>query len=892
MRSNAFLAGFLLFFCLSASPSIGQDAPDNITIEVKDVTLDEVLVQLMERYDLLIAYDVRKAREITVSIDVKNASIDEVLDEVLADTGLTYQKNAQGIIIKSKPEPDGEDNDNGQAILLKSVEGRIQDEQTGEFLPYATISLKGTSQGASSNVDGWFTIHNVPDTAALVIDYLGFFPQEIKVGDVNDKLTIALKSQSQQLEEVIINYDVVAVDVKSDAGHLVFNPREVTGLPNLGEVDVFRSLQLLPGISATNETSTGLVIRGSTPDQNLILFDGFSVFQVDHFFGVFSAFNHHAIKDIQVYKGGFDARYGGRTSAVVDITGKSGNRNKTSANIGANLISFNGSVEVPLGDKWTVLFAARRAFTDVIRSGLYQNLIENVRNNDTDSPQTRLGFTNEDLIPEFRFFDVNAKLSFRPSKRDELSFSFYGGEDNLRLFAASQEEFLFSNINDQLTWGNTGVSLRWARQWNAKWHSQVRLAVSEYENRSSLFSRITFDNGIDSLGFQSESTFINNVTDAQLTVDVEWQPNEKYTAVFGASSQGNETSLVTQLSEQDDTLSNTEFDQQGEIFSFYWQNYYRPIPNLKLNAGLRYYTIDLIENNVFFEPRLGFSYSITPEFSLKGAWGRYHQFVNRVINNDVNDGLPDFWLLADGEVPQKESEHWVAGFNYTKDKWSIDIEAYHKQTDQVLDFLPLGRYFPAELLPNDQFVVGESRTKGIDFLVTRSTDNYTGWLGYSLSEAESLFLGLNDNLPFPANEDQRHEFKTTHLVSLKRWKLSATWVYASSRPFTAPSGQFTTPTLTGEPVITFSIESVNAQRLPDYHRMDISAGYTFDLGKWSVESGLSVYNLYDRRNIKFTRFDATPFTVDDGILRDQAILSSFDVELLGLTPNIFVNFKL
>ena len=240
------------------------------------------------------------------------------------------------------------------------------------------------------------------------------------------------------------------------------------------------------------------------------------------FFGVFSAFNHHAIKDIQLYRGGFDARYGGRTSSVLDITGKSGDSQGLRVGLNASLISVNGSIETPIGKKWTLLLAARRAFTDLIQSNLYKDLVENVRNDESNSPQKRL-FNTQELEPTFYFWDYNLKLTFRPSPKDVLSFTLYQGRDNLVLQADKQVGFVNAGINDDAEWGNVGVSFRWARQWGKKWYSQARLSWSDYDYQIAYNTNFFYDDGTQTLEVGVVQNIFNDVGSGVLGFDTEWQ---------------------------------------------------------------------------------------------------------------------------------------------------------------------------------------------------------------------------------------------------------------------------------------------------------------------------------------------------------------------------------
>ncbi len=877
----------IVILLLGIHPLIGQSIKGDLPVSLKfqNTPLNEVLDHLSEQYDIAFAYNAASLREIMVDIKAKKKPLQDVLAELLAGRGFDFKLRDQGVLIS--PSTDG-----SPGVRILDWSGMVKDSVSGEALPFASLFIPGLNRGTTTNADGYFLIQQVPDTAEVMIAYLGYRSKRLPLAEAMKSSTVQLQSKEEILPELLITTELEPMRVKDDPGHLTFNPRLLTGLPTMGEVDIMRSLQLLPGVAATNETSSGLVVRGSPPDQNLILFDGFSVFQLDHFFGVFSAFNHHAIKDIQLYRGGFDARYGGRTSSVLDITGKSGDSQGLRVGLNASLISVNGSLETPIGKKWTLLLAARRAFTDIIQSNLYKDLVENVRNDESNSPQKRL-FNTQELEPTFYFWDYNLKLTFRPSPKDVLSLTLYQGRDNLVLQADKQVGFVNAGINDDAEWGNVGVSFRWARQWGKKWYSQARLSWSDYDYQIAYNTNFFYDDGNQTLEVGVVQNIFNDVGSGVLGFDTEWQVTPKYSMHFGANIEGLSTSLSTDNGDNNAGAVDQLIMQEGGLYSSYWQHYWDPLEKITLSAGIRHQYFDLLDQSLW-DPRFGIQYRFLPKFTFKAAWGKYHQVTNRIINSDINNGIPDFWLLADQntEILPKDSEHWVGGVLFKDGPWTVDVEGYYKTVDGLVDYVPLGRYFSTDVLPQNQFLAGSSKAKGVDILIQRDGKRYSGWIGYSLSRVDDLFPELNNNQEFPSNEDQRHEFKTVHLWELGKWKFSGTWIYATGKPFTAPQGFYQVQGVSSRPVTIFELTDVNSFRLPDYHRLDLSATYGWKWGSWKLESGLSIYNVYGRENTKFKRFEITYFDPVSGQILEVPQVVTFDVNMLGFTPNIFLNVKL
>ncbi len=367
----------LLYFLLLTGTLSAQQSLPVISENFNQAPLVEVLKKLRTAYNLKIAYDNERVKGITITLELKGVPLEEALKKILVGTPLTYQLINDKVVIVPNGQLKTEITNFNRSV---SISGVISDQETGETLPNASVHVAGFDQVTVSNADGFFTLINIPsDTSTLFINYLGYSAKQIKLDPqlVGTKINITLQSNFSQLKEVTItDHYETPLKVNEQISKVAFNPKSLSSLPSLGEQDLFRTLQLLPGVSGTNESSAGLVVRGSNPSQNLVLLDGFTIYHLDHFFGIFSALNSDIIKDVQIYKGGYEAKYGGRVSGVVDITGKTGNSTKPAFNFGANLVSIHGSAEIPIGKKVNFLFTGRRAFTDIIQSDLYQKLFD------------------------------------------------------------------------------------------------------------------------------------------------------------------------------------------------------------------------------------------------------------------------------------------------------------------------------------------------------------------------------------------------------------------------------------------------------------------------------------------------------------------------------------
>jgi hypothetical protein len=800
-----------------------------------------------------------------------------------------------------------------QNLLLTGV---VKNAESGETLPSANIIVKGTAIGTATNVDGFFTLLNLPEKKfTLNIFYVGChaIEMEVDLDKIEGRLTIEMQPSNIEIDEVFVTAKSYKI-MKATEGvsSIRVSPMDLKTLPSFGQVDIFRSLQLLPGISGTNESSSGLYVRGGTPDQNLVLLDGMTVYNVDHFFGFFSAFNADAIKDINMYKGGYPAKYGGRISSVVDLTGKTGDPNNFHMNGGINLLDAHTSIEVPLGGKGSILLAGRRSYTDVLESGLYNKIYDMLSQNDaeqtTQQPAAptmgggggpgggRGGFGSYQqpevttTRPTFYFYDLNGKISYRPTEKDNLALSFYSGKDNLfedsenvRTIESQNENFpsrTITNIRDEDTdWGNQGMSFKWSRQWNPKFYSNLMGAYSHYfSNYNQLIINETYDLNTDTLinGRTMGNFEDNDVNEISFRLDNEWQISNQHRLGFGLNFSHTN---VTYDFIRDDTLSILNRDETGILTTLYAQDNWKVTPKLEVNAGIRANYYD-VTGQTYIEPRLSFKYSATDHLSFKGATGKYNQFVNRVINENVTEGSRDFWLIADDDLVDVQSSwHYILGGSIENDMFLFDVETYYKTLEGLSEFSL--RYRRNDIELDQLFFSGNGTAKGIEFLLQKKQGEFTGWLTYTLAQVEHKFEGLNEGNPFPALHDQTHEFKAVaNWEPHPKWRFSSTWVYGSGKPYTAPESQYQIDLLDGRQFSYISVGPKNAERLPAYHRMDVAAHFLFKLGNVDMDAGFSIFNLYNRTNIWYREFD----------LQELPMVIN-DVTYLGATPNVSLNFS-
>ncbi|MFH1850725.1 MAG: TonB-dependent receptor [Candidatus Neomarinimicrobiota bacterium] len=797
--------------------------------------------------------------------------------------------------------------------LKQDIQGYVKDFYSGEVLPYANISLRGTERGTSSNAEGYFVLINVSaGVCSLQVTYMGY-EKTIKIvdnqGDQRKPVIIDLKPRAIDLEGVEVVADAYEIfKISDNVSQISLSPRELQTLPSFGEVDIFRSLQLLPGISGVGDGKSGLYVRGGTPDQNMVILDGMTVYHVDHFFGMFSVFNADAIKDVQLYKGGYPAKYGGRLSSIVELTGKRGSEFRE-LSVNVNLLSANLLYQTPFwDDRGSWLLSARRSYTDILQSPFYNDIYSYVTGEEaatTGSQSMNMGrgpgggALGQTVVPSFYYYDINNKLSVNPTERDLLSFSFYAGRDYLDKsreldlggpgFTGSSGASFESRLDENLTdWGNIGGSLKWAHQWNRRGFTNLLLSNSEYNSnyeRNLSFSGsnvIGIDDSTGSargLGAFAQNEY-NTVNDVTLRLDNQWQVTERHKMEFGADLNLVNTQYRATIL---DTVNILLVDSDSRTTALYLQDQWKLTPLIELTAGWRSTHYDQTDK-IYHTPRLSLSWMLTDRLQLKGAWGQYNQFINNITNENVLQGSNDFWLTADENIIPGFAEHSILGFSYNTPVYLLEVEAYYKTMDNLVEF---SRRFQDQSDYLNYFFFGSGVSQGVEFLAQKKTGALTGWVSYTLGRVDQTFPNLNDGEPFPASHDRRHELKAVGTYKLGKWNLAATWMFSTGNAYTAPESQYFLEMLDGSDLSYIHVGEKNAYRLPDYHRLDLSASrkfesYSSSLGRpviWDV--GVSIYNLYNHDNVSYRDYDldVTPIIVSD-------------VLMLGFTPTLFVKLNL
>lgn len=778
-----------------------------------------------------------------------------------------------------------------------TLTGIVRDKSTGEALPFATVIVKGTTIGATTNADGYFTVQKVPsDTSVLVAQYVGYDKTEIYLTPQTPKknFIIEVGQSSQNLKAVtVVSYkeDVVLVN-KSDVSVIKMTPKKLEQLPNVGERDIMRSFQLMPGVSASNESSSGLYVRGGTPDQNLVLYDGFTVYQVDHLYGFFSAFNSNALKDVQLYKGGFESKFGGRLSSVTEITGKDGNQNKFNVGGDVSLLSMNIFTEIPIGKKFSSVIAFRRSYQGFIYNKVFSKFNKSSSSSTSSAPRGGPGGM-QNTTPTSFFYDLNGKFTYRPNDKDIISLSIFNGTDKLDNsssissagFGGSSNSNFSMSSTDLTKYGNIGSSLKWSRKWTDKFYGNTILSYSNYySDRDRTQQRDITNSSGETTTTKSGIIENNNLKDYSIKSDYQWDMFNFSQLQFGGFGTYYD---IKYTYAQNDTSTILNKTNKAVLAGGYLQDKIKLLNDkIQFLPGIRASYFETTKQ-WYYEPRASLSINITNRLTLKGATGKYYQFANRVTREDILTGSKDFWLLADGKsVPVSSAIHYIAGLSYENTNFLFSAEGYYKDIKNLTQYSLRFNPSPNGVSYNENFFNGYGYAKGIEFLVQKKSGNFNGWISYTIGQARNHFDVYSDSY-FPADQDVTHEFKIVLLYKYKRWDFSATWVYATGRPYTAPSGAYTVALLDGNTQDFFTVTSKNGLRLPDYHRCDVAANYKLLKGAKGDKKrkeigyvGFSIFNLYNRTNVWYKQY-----TISNGSILET------NVNYLGITPNLTLSLK-
>ncbi|MGH1335426.1 MAG: TonB-dependent receptor [Aureispira sp.] len=756
-----------------------------------------------------------------------------------------------------------------QAQTKATLNGYVKDAASGEELIGATIMLKNSSTGTTTNIYGFYSLTLDVGNYDIIINYLGYQPQGFAIElKENTRLDFELGIAATEIGEVVVKAEPDETQTLEEVGvgTIKINVKQLETLPVLfGEKDILKSIQLLPGISASSEGSTGLTVRGGKPDQNLILLDEAVVYNPSHFLGFFSVFNSDAIKDLTIYKGGIPAQYGGRSSSVLDIYMKNGNKKKFGLSGGIGLVSSRLTFEGPIvKDKGSFILSGRTTYLDFIAKAVAQQNIS-------------LGF-----------WDLNLKANYTLGQKDRIFLSGYMGQDRFLLDGSG------------LTYGNYTITGRWNHTFNDKLFANTSFFFSDYKYGYNIAVNGATNN--DDIDFTIDA----GIRDYALKQDYSFYASPKSTFRFGFNStyhQFQPSRLQTSI----DSLEYLIADKLHGIESgIYASHEWEITDKLKAVYGLRislfnqigpgdintyndqnevtstrtYKPLEHVQSYVGLEPRLALSYAFKPQTTFEFGYHRIHQYVHLLSNSNI--GAPnDMWFPSTKLVKPEIADQVSLGVkqSFFDDKLTVSLEGYYKYLQNQVDYED-----GADILLNptieSQILNGKGWSYGGELLVQANLGNFSGWISYTLSKTQYQFDEINGGRPYNARQDRTHDIALVGTYELKkRWVFSAAWVYQTGTTATLPTARY----IVDGQLLNYYTDR-NGYRLPASHRLDLAVTFRNKITrKFRSSFTVGVYNVYNRQNPYFISLRPT----GEGLGDVEAVQTS----LFGIIPTVTWNFS-
>ncbi|MEO9803504.1 MAG: TonB-dependent receptor [Reichenbachiella sp.] len=828
-----------------------------------------------------------------VKISERKMTVRNLLNLLFKEQAVQFMEQKNAIIIKVKKGSSGK-GIKGKKVTIK---GYLRDADSGEALIGSTAMNLETLAGTISNYYGFYSLTLPAGPITLKYSYVGYEAQ-VKQLNVQKDTTISVDLSIATLNEIIINADKeVPIQETTAMGTFTVTSKEIKSRPAIGgEVDVVKALHLLPGVQSGSEGSSGLYIRGGGPDQNLILLDGVPIYNVNHLFGFMSVFNADAINKVDLIKGAYPARYGGRLSSVVDISMKEGNNQEFHGEGSVGLIATKLLLEGPIiKGKTSYAISGRRTYLDVFAKPFFKD------KSSTD-PQTGNTTTTGSSVGYY-FYDVTGKINHKFSDRDRVFFSIYHGKDKGSSGEKITEEnsqtdyYRFNDDAKGLHWGSTISLFRWNHVFAPKLFANTSISYSRYDFFSEDENFLELNFGDDRRTTYENFTTTSGIEDWTARIDFDFFPNPNHNMKFGISGIKHTFSPNTVALNEDkkkDVTINTNNIETKEYFA-YLEDDIKWSEKIRSNIGVHVSGYEV--NDKFYhsiQPRISLRYLLNTNNSVKASYTHMAQYLHMLTNAGV--GLPtDFWVPATEQIPPQRADQFSLGWFHSNASTNLEFsaEAYYKQMNGMIAYKEGAGFLDLSEHWENKVEIGEGSSYGIELYVKKSFGRTDGWIGYTLSRSDRFFPNLNEGKTFPFKYDRRHDISAVlnHKIS-DNITLNANWVFGSGTTITLPESIYYTNDsyFAGQ---VFEYTSRNGYRMRPYHRLDLSVSFTKEK-KWGERQWvIGIYNVYSRRNpyfveekhhIELENRDGIYHTVDEHT-------KLVEKKLFPIIPSISYRFK-
>ncbi len=801
----------ILYFLLNGISCFSQE----IDIHVHDVPLNQILIGLRDTYKLEFSFNDQLLSKYNLSINQIWGSPEDAIRSIIKDLPLTYSKQGNIFLILPKT--------NQAAQEKYFLFGQVTEAKSNEPLPFSQLYVD--NRIIVSDQYGNFSYQSTGDSLFRIkVSHLGYYILDtVVVADINHHLSLIPSVIG--LREIVIKDRFIdkSTHIGNKAGIIKVNQQIAKYLPGSGDNSVFTLLRLMPGILASSEQSNGLIIWGSYEGHSQVLFDGFTIWGLKSFNDDIDAVNPLITKEIEVLKGGYDATYGGRVGGIVNISGKTGSMKKPSFSLNINNVTINGMAEVPLWKNSSIIMSFRQTYYNLYKGkDIYP---ANNENEIVQPDKTKIDYT---ILPDYYYRDANIRYTTRNNKGELFYLSFLGGQDRFRY---SINPFIDINGLFKINAENNyqyGASAFYGRTWKngnitnftSSW-SSLETGVSNIQSiqrKLNVFEQISNDQTYNKIAEYSGrmDNYIKLSQSHMLESGIGFARNR--VGLKADSSGYNQTNLQSRASRVDGFLQD-HINLPGEV-------------EIKLGVHADFPSH---LGKIYLQPRVSASIKITDHVKFNTAWGIYNQFISKSSVVDNQGNYRYIWTSCDNQqIPVLQSVHWVAGGAYHYNSITFSVEGYYKNTDGLTRFINKDQKY------KDLIYSGTGKSYGLDFFFRKDFRGHSAWISYTLSKTEEKFNYFAKDEFQPAPQDQRNELKLALLFNIKPFYLSGNYVFGSGFPLNKGT--------------TLNPEFIN----PDYNRIDVAVNYRFNVGKVSGETGLSLLNLFNSKNVRYSNFEKVP----------------------------------
>ena len=832
IRSLILIGGVLLF----ALQTQAQKAETKLSFSIRNATLEEFVKRIENSTGFSFIYGEEVKINHRLTLDVKQKTIPEILDLAFANEPVKYQITGRHILLQKKKQ---------KPVSRKfTISGYVTDGTSSETLIGANILESRQQQGTTTNPYGFYSITLPAGETELSFSYLGYTTRQYRLELSKDTLINVLMQDNNQLEEVVIVSDKAEAGITAtQMGAQEIPIAQIKNTPSiLGEADVMKTIQLMPGVQAGVEGSAGLYVRGGGPDQNLILLDGVPVYNVDHLFGFFSVFTPEAVKKVTLFKSSFPARFGGRLSSVVDVRSNDGDMKKYHGTLSVGLLSSKIQLEGPIiRDKTSFNISARRSYIDLIAKP----------------------FMPKDDKISYYFYDINAKINHKFSDRSRLFLNFYNGKDSYYFKTTDSSSSMYKD-KMSLNWGNTIATARWNYIFNQKLFSNTTVAYNKYrmDANSTVYTKTNLIESISESNYHSN--YHSGICDWSYLIDFDYNPTPTHRIKFGAGYLHHDfrpevaTSKIQEKEDgitKQDTLYNSISNStiQAHEVSAYIEDNFDIGSRLRINVGLHLSMFRVQKRNYFSaQPRVSARYQLTRHTALKASYTKMSQYIHLLSSTPIS--MPtDLWVPVTSKIKPMQAHQYSLGSYYTGlPGWEFSVEGYYKQMRNVLEYKEGVSFLGSSSGWENKVEMGKGRSMGIEFMAQKTTGKTTGWIAYTLAKSDRKFAvgGINNGERFPYKYDRRHNLSlvVNHKFS-NRIDIGASWIFSTGGTATIAE-EVTAIIRPGEDAIQQKdyIEKRNNYRLPASHRLNIGANFNKKTKHGVRTWNISLYNAYNAMN--------------------------------------------